>query len=184
MSRSSSRSTITPFQTRWRFCHVGEAETLLRQACASPRSSPPLRWPAPYPSSRRTPWLRAWCAGVAPCGGIMAWRRQEGQHVDYAACGDGQYLTIRRLADGERLPVLCDYPPALRRVRYPTSTVASCNNARRTRLKTRGVCPHGRVHGATFRCGTAKRRAAKDPADPGRESRTPSMRNAVRCAWA
>jgi len=30
------------------FCQVVEAETLIRQAGASPRSSPPFRRPAPY----------------------------------------------------------------------------------------------------------------------------------------
>ena len=46
------------------------------------------------------------------------------------------------LADWDRLTVLFDYPPAIRRVIYTTNAIESLNYTLRKRLKTRGVFPN------------------------------------------
>ena len=57
---------------------------------------------------------------------------------------DAKYPTISPswLADWERLTVLFDYPPAIRRVMYTTNAIESLNYTLRQRLKTRGVFPN------------------------------------------
>ena len=86
---------------------------------------------------------------------------------------DTKYPTISPswLADWERLTVLFDYPPAIRRVMYTTNAIESLNYSLRKRLKTRGVFPNDESivkllylalqhvgHGGPVRFGTGKRR--------------------------
>jgi putative transposase len=62
----------------------------------------------------------------------------------FAARWDAKYPTISPswLADWDRLTVLFDYPPAIRRVIYTTNAIESLNYTLRKRLKTRGVFPN------------------------------------------
>jgi putative transposase len=62
----------------------------------------------------------------------------------FAERWDTKSPTIRPswLADWDRLTVLFDYPPAIRRVRYTTNAIESCNSTLRKRLNTRGVFPN------------------------------------------
>ena len=62
----------------------------------------------------------------------------------FAERWDTQYPTISPswLADWDRLTVLFDYPPAIRRVIYTTNAIESLNYTLRKRLKTRGVFPN------------------------------------------
>jgi putative transposase len=62
----------------------------------------------------------------------------------FAERWDAPYPTISPswLADWERLTVLFDYPPAIRRVIYTTNAIESLNYTLRKRLKTRGVVPN------------------------------------------
>ena len=62
----------------------------------------------------------------------------------FAERWDAQYPTISPswLADWDRLTVLFDYPPAIRRVIYTTNAIESLNYTLRKRLKTRGVFPN------------------------------------------
>jgi putative transposase len=62
----------------------------------------------------------------------------------FAERWDTQYPTISPswLADGDRLTVFFDYPPAIRRVIYTTNAIESLNYTLRKRLKTRGVFPN------------------------------------------
>ena len=62
----------------------------------------------------------------------------------FAERWDATYPTISPswLADWERLTVLFDYPPAIRRVIYTTNAIESLNYTLRKRLKTRGVFPN------------------------------------------
>lgn len=57
---------------------------------------------------------------------------------------DATYPTISPswLADWDRLTVLLDYPPAIRRVLYTTHAIESLNYTLRKRLKTRGTFPN------------------------------------------
>ena len=74
------------------FCQVVEAETLIRQAGASPRSYPPFRRPAPYPlfrpnsridsaSPRGTPPLTA---NAVVVGSVGQWGRMLTKIVGHA----------------------------------------------------------------------------------------------------
>ena len=62
----------------------------------------------------------------------------------FAERWDAKYPTISPswLADWDRLTVLFDYPPAIRRVIYTTNAIESLNYTLRKRLKTRGVFPN------------------------------------------
>jgi transposase-like protein len=62
----------------------------------------------------------------------------------FAERWDAKYPTISPswLADWDRLTVLFDYPPAIRRVIYTTNAIESVNYTLRKRLKTRGVFPN------------------------------------------
>ena len=62
----------------------------------------------------------------------------------FAERWDAQYPTISPswLADWDRLTVLFDYPPAIRRVIDTTNAIESLNYTLRKRLKTRGVFPN------------------------------------------
>jgi putative transposase len=62
----------------------------------------------------------------------------------FAERWDTKYPTISPswLADGDRLMVFFDYPPAIRRVIYTTNAIESLNYTLRKRLKTRGVFPN------------------------------------------
>jgi putative transposase len=62
----------------------------------------------------------------------------------FAERWDTKYPTISPswLADWDRLTVLFDYPPAIRRVIYTTNAIESLNYTLRKRLKTRGVFPN------------------------------------------
>jgi transposase-like protein len=62
----------------------------------------------------------------------------------FAERWDAKYPTISPsgLADWERLTVLFDYLPAIRRVIYTTNAIASLHDTLRKRLKTRGVFPN------------------------------------------
>src|ERR671939_274149 len=62
----------------------------------------------------------------------------------FAERWDAQYPAVspRWLADWDRLTVLFDYPPAIRRVIYTTNAIESVNYSLRKRLKTRGVFPN------------------------------------------
>jgi putative transposase len=62
----------------------------------------------------------------------------------FAARWDTKSPTISPnwLADWDRLTVLFDYPPAIRRVIYTTNAVESLNYTLRKRRKTRGVFPN------------------------------------------
>ena len=62
----------------------------------------------------------------------------------FAERWDATYPTITPswLADWDRLTVLFDYPPAIRRVIYTTNAIESLNYTLRKRLKTRGVFPN------------------------------------------
>jgi len=62
----------------------------------------------------------------------------------FAERWDLKYPTISPswLADWDRLTVLFDYPPAIRRVIYTTNAIESLNYTLRKRLKTRGVFPN------------------------------------------
>ena len=62
----------------------------------------------------------------------------------FAERWDTKYPTISPswLADWDRLTVLFDYPPAIRRVMYTTNAIESLNYTLRKRLKTRGVFPN------------------------------------------
>lgn len=62
----------------------------------------------------------------------------------FAERWDPKYPTISPswLADWERLTVLFDYPPAIRRVIYTTNAIESLNYTLRKRLKTRGTFPN------------------------------------------
>lgn len=62
----------------------------------------------------------------------------------FAERWDTKYPTISPswLADWDRLTVLFDYPPAIRRVMYTTNAIESLNYSLRKRLKTRGVFPN------------------------------------------
>jgi transposase-like protein len=62
----------------------------------------------------------------------------------FAARRDTTYPTISSswLADWERLTVLFDYSPAIRRLIYTTNAIESLNYTLRKRLKTRGVFPN------------------------------------------
>jgi transposase-like protein len=62
----------------------------------------------------------------------------------FAERWDAKYPTISPswLADWERLTVLFDYPPAIRRVIYTPNACESLNSTLRKRLKTRGVFPN------------------------------------------
>jgi putative transposase len=62
----------------------------------------------------------------------------------FAERWDTKYPTMSPswLADWDRLTVLCDSPPAIRRVIYTTHAIASLNSTLRKRLKTRGVFPN------------------------------------------
>lgn len=57
---------------------------------------------------------------------------------------DAKYPTISPswLADWDRLTVLFDYPPAIRRVIYTTKAIESVHDTLRKRLKTRGGFPN------------------------------------------
>jgi putative transposase len=69
----------------------------------------------------------------------------EAEHAleGFAERWDTKYPTISPswLADGDRLTVLCDDPPAIRRVIYTTNAIESLHYTLRKRLKTRGVFP-------------------------------------------
>jgi putative transposase len=62
----------------------------------------------------------------------------------FAERWDPKYPTISPswLVDWDRLTVLFDYPPAIRRVIYTTNAIESLNYTLRKRLKTRGVFPN------------------------------------------
>jgi putative transposase len=62
----------------------------------------------------------------------------------FAERWDTKYPTISPswLADWDRLTVLFDYPPEIRRVIYTTNAIESLNYTLRKRLKTRGVFPN------------------------------------------
>lgn len=62
----------------------------------------------------------------------------------FAERWDPKYPTISPswLADWDRLTVLFDYPPEIRRVIYTTNAIESLNYTLRKRLKTRGVFPN------------------------------------------
>jgi transposase-like protein len=62
----------------------------------------------------------------------------------FAERWDAKYPAISPswLADWDRLTVLCDYPPAIRRVIYTTNAIESFNFSLRKRLKTRGAFPN------------------------------------------
>jgi putative transposase len=62
----------------------------------------------------------------------------------FAERWDATYPTLspRWLADWDRLTVLFDYPPAIRRVIYTTNAMESLHDTLRKRLKTRGVFPN------------------------------------------
>jgi transposase-like protein len=62
----------------------------------------------------------------------------------FAERWDTTYPTISPswLADWDRLTVLFDYPPEIRRVIYTTNAIESVNYSLRKRLKTRGVFPN------------------------------------------
>jgi len=62
----------------------------------------------------------------------------------FAERWDPKYPTISPswLADWDRLTVLFDYPPSIRRVIYTTNAIESLNYTLRKRLKTRGVFPN------------------------------------------
>jgi len=62
----------------------------------------------------------------------------------FAERWDTKYPSISPswLADWDRLTVLFDYPPEIRRVIYTTNAIESLNYTLRKRLKTRGVFPN------------------------------------------
>ena len=62
----------------------------------------------------------------------------------FAERWDTKYPTISPswLTDWDRLTVLFDYPPEIRRVIYTTNAIESLNYTLRKRLKTRGVFPN------------------------------------------
>jgi putative transposase len=62
----------------------------------------------------------------------------------FAERWDTKYPTLSPswLADWARLTVLCDDPPAIRRVIYTTNAIESLHYTLRKRLKTRGVFPN------------------------------------------
>jgi putative transposase len=62
----------------------------------------------------------------------------------FAERWDAKYPTISPswLTDWDRLTVLFDYPPEIRRVIYTTNAIESLNYTLRKRLKTRGVFPN------------------------------------------
>ena len=97
-------------------------------------------------SLKYVPWKERKAVGVDLRAIYAAATLLEAEHAleRFAERWDTKYPTISRswLADWDRLTVLFDYPPAIRRVIYTTNAIESLNYTLRKRLKTRGVFPN------------------------------------------
>jgi transposase-like protein len=97
-------------------------------------------------SLRYVPWQerKAVAADLRALYGAATLPEAEQALERFAERWDPKYPTISPswLADWDRLTVLFDYPPAIRRVIYTTNAIESLNYTLRKRLKTRGVFPN------------------------------------------
>src|ERR687885_112898 len=97
-------------------------------------------------SLRYVPWRerRAVAADLRAIYGAPTLTAAEEALERFADRWDPKYPAISPswLADWERLTVLFDYPPEIRRVIYTTNAIESLNFTLRKRLKTRGAFPN------------------------------------------
>jgi transposase-like protein len=97
-------------------------------------------------SLKYVPWKERKAVAVDLCAIYAAATLLEAEPAleRFAERWDTKYPTISRswLADWDRLTVLFDYPPAIRRVIYTTNAIESLNYTLRKRLTTRGVFPN------------------------------------------
>src|SRR5712691_56552 len=97
-------------------------------------------------SLKYVPWKERKAVAVDLCAIYAAATLLEAEPAleRFAERWDTKYPTISPswLADWDRLTVLFDYPPAIRRVIYTTNAIESLNYTLRKRLTTRGVFPN------------------------------------------
>ena len=97
-------------------------------------------------SLRYVPWKerRAVAADLRAISGAATLAEAEQGLERFAERWDAKYPVISPswLMDGDRLTVLCDYPPAIRRVIYTTNAIESLNYSLRKVLKGRGAFPN------------------------------------------
>src|SRR5215471_3849530 len=97
-------------------------------------------------SLKYVPWKerRAVAADLRAIYGATTLAAAEQALERFADRWDTKYPAISPswLADWDRLTVLFDYPPEIRRVIYTTNAIESLNFTLRKRLKTRGVFPN------------------------------------------
>src|SRR5919205_3567605 len=97
-------------------------------------------------SLKYVPWKERKAVAVDLRAIYAAATLPEAEHAmeRFAERWDTKYPTISPswLTDWDRLTVLFDYPPEIRRVIYTTNAIESLNYTLRKRLKTRGVFPN------------------------------------------
>src|SRR5215471_7842369 len=97
-------------------------------------------------SLKYVPWKerRAVAADLRAIYGAATLPEAEQALERFAERWDAKYPAISPswLTDWDRLTVLFDYPPEIRRVIYTTNAIESLNYTLRKRLKTRGVFPN------------------------------------------
>ena len=97
-------------------------------------------------SLKYVPWKerKAVAADLRAISGAATVAEAEHALERFAERWDTKYPTISPswLADWDRLTVLFDSPPEIRRVIYTTKAIESWNYTLRKRLKTRGVFPN------------------------------------------
>ena len=97
-------------------------------------------------SLKYVPWKERKAVATALRAIYGAATLAEAEHAleRFAERWDPKYPTISPswLVDWDRLTVLFDYPPAIRRVIYTTNAIESLTYTLRKRLKTRGVFPN------------------------------------------
>jgi len=97
-------------------------------------------------SLRYVPWKerKVVAADLRAIYGAATFAEAEQALERFAERWDAKYPAISPswLADWDRLTVLFDYPPAIRRAIYTTNAIESLNYSLRKRLKTRGTFPN------------------------------------------
>ena len=96
-------------------------------------------------SLKYVPWKarKAVAKDLRAIYGAATLAEAEGALARFAECWDDQYPAISPSwrSDWERLTVMFDYPPAIRKVIYTTNAIESLNYSMRKVLKNRGAFP-------------------------------------------